>query len=144
VVLDPLLYSGFAWFFKGQKKEKNFSSCQRNLNFGIFLTLMHSLLSMESYSTLILLRRQIPFNSSNVMTPAVGMRLLNCVAYVIFATYSLTLEFSIPKPMPQIPQVENDEKYISEKKDRLIPEQLEKSKAKLDKVIHSIEERKIK
>lgn len=78
------------------------------------------------------------------MTPAVGMRLLNCVAYVIFATYSLTLEFSSPKPIPQIPQVENDEKYISEKKDRLIPGHLEKSKAKLDKVIHSIDERKIK
>lgn len=77
------------------------------------------------------------------MTPAVGMRLLNCVAYVFFATYSLSLEFSSSQPVSQIPQFENDEQYIIEKKEIMMIE-LEKPKAKLEKVIHSRDDKKRK
>jgi len=86
------LYTIFALVLKGQKKEKNFSACQRNLNFGVFLAIAHYLFSAESYSTLIELRRIIPLHSSNVLTPAVGMRLLNCFAYVLFATFTTVTE----------------------------------------------------
>jgi len=87
----------FAWFFQGQKKEKNFSACQRNMNFGVFLAMAHYFFSLQGYSVLIEFRRKIPFDSANVVTPAVGMRLLNCFSYVLFVTYSIITESSSEK-----------------------------------------------
>jgi len=94
------LYTIFALVLKGQKKEKNFSACQRNLNFGVFLALAHYRFSAESYSTLIEMRRMIPLHSSNVLTPAVGMRLLNCFAYVLFATFTMISESRKTEEVP--------------------------------------------
>jgi len=97
VVLDPFFYTVFAWLFQGQKKEKNFSACQKNMNFGVFLAMAHYFFSLQGYSLLIEFRRKIPFDTSNVVTPAVGMRLLNCFSYVLFVTYSIITESSPEK-----------------------------------------------
>jgi len=96
-VLDPFFYVLFAWFFQGQKKEKNFAACQRNTSFGVFLAMAHYFFSLQGYSLLIEFRRKIPFDSANVVTPAVGMRLLNCFSYVLFVTYSIITESSSEK-----------------------------------------------
>jgi len=57
----------------------------------------HYFFSLQGYSLLIEFRRKIPFDTSNVVTPAVGMRLLNCFSYVLFVTYSIISESSSEK-----------------------------------------------
>jgi len=89
IVLDPLLYTLSTWIMKGQNKEKSYGAVQKGLAFGSLFTFAHFAFSRDDYRTLINLRRQIPFNTSNVMTFAVGIRLLNCFSYLALNTFDL-------------------------------------------------------
>jgi len=94
VALDPLILTVATWLIKGMgsKKERCKSACKKGLIFGTLLTLAHFICSRDSYSTLINLRRKIPFNTSNVMTFSVGIRLLNCLSFILLLAFELIKE----------------------------------------------------
>ena len=87
--MDSVIYGLATWLLKGEKKEKNLKTLKKSLKFGALLTLAHFLFSIDKYTTLISLRRKIPFNSSNVMTFSVGIRLLNCFSYIVLLVVDL-------------------------------------------------------
>ena len=87
------------WVVKRQKKEKSYGAIQKGLVFGSLFTFAHFAFSRDDYRLLINLRRQIPFNTSNVMTFAVGIRLLNCIAYLALNTFDLVKPSLTPATM---------------------------------------------
>ena len=84
---------------KGQKKEKSYGAIQKGFAFGSLFTFAHFAFSRDSYKALINLRRQIPFNTSNVMTFTVGIRLLNCISYLLLNTFDLIKPSLTPQTM---------------------------------------------
>jgi hypothetical protein len=114
MILDFVLYTVFSWAFYGQKVEKSFAAFKKNLVFGVLLTLAHSFFSLEGYSVLIMLRRKIPFYSSNVLTFAVGMRILNCLSSVLFILYNTISEASKNKDTAVLKEIKKDIAVLKE------------------------------
>ncbi len=89
VLLDPVIYTGFTWVMKAMKKDKCKYALKKGLLFGVLLTLAHFVCSRDNYSNLVDFRKMIPFHSSNMLTDSVGIRLLNCLGYLMLIVYEL-------------------------------------------------------